>query len=587
MGITTYSYNSRPSGRRNILPLLICVLFFVLDGTSATAQETVEIHKTRSSATIGGIKYYLHTVEKGQTLFAIAKFYGIDVNDLVIENPNAIDGIKPGQVLKIPFEKRKISAATVDTSNYFIHKVDPGQTLYSISRQYGVDVEKLKLLNPELKDGLKAGQMLKIPSNKPKPAGTVVKTTTPPENTSVLKNTSGNVPLLPADTSRLAADRLPQPVYPGEKKPVYNIAFFLPFHVAEASDLDLDKLIRGDIEFSNKTDVALRFYQGAVLALDSLKKEHFNAKVYVYDIDDSDSLNLVSLLKKPELKTMDLMIGPLYGSSFIPFSKFAKENGIAIVSPFTQVNKILFNNPYVCKVSPSLTLQIEQMAGFVVDSFATQNILLVNNGNTHEAAFYNAFKTTANKALLDKGFPAADSVKEIPGMGGAQAASAVMASLSAVKTNIVVLPSNNQSYVTEFIGKLNQAKDKHVILFGLQNWIGYDNLDPEYLNNLSLHTPANNFVDYSDPKVKQFIQAYRDKYLTEPENFSFVGFDITYFFLSTLQREGSGFLNTLPLNRQSCIETNFSFSQYPPDSGFENKFVYILKYQDFKLVKAN
>jgi ABC-type branched-subunit amino acid transport system substrate-binding protein len=59
---------------------------------------------------------------------------------------------------------------------------------------------------------------------------------------------------------------------------------------------------------------------------------------------------------------MDLIIGPLYGSSFMPVAKFAKENGIAIVSPFTQVNKILFENPYVCKVSPSITLQIEKMA---------------------------------------------------------------------------------------------------------------------------------------------------------------------------------------------------------------------------------
>lgn len=544
------------------------------------AQESTDIHKTRSSATIGGVKYYLHTVEKGQTLFAIAKFYGIDVNDLVIENPDAIDGIRPGQILKIPFEKKKpvVTATAVDSSNYIFHKVELGQTLYSISKQYNADVEKIKQLNPELKDGLKAGQTLKIPNNKPKPENTV--TAKVPEKAPVTNTTNtGN------STTTESADRstvITPTIYKGEKKEEYNIAFLLPFHAAEANAIELEKLVKGDAELPNKTTVALEFYEGALLAIDSLRKQHFNAKIFVYDIDDSDSLNLVNILKKPELAEMDLMIGPLYGSSFFPFSKFAKEHEIPIVSPFTQVNKILFNNPYVCKVSPSTTLQIEQMANFVVDTFHTQNIILVNNGNARELGFYNAFKTAANKGLIAKGHAPADSVKEVLGLGGIQNV------ISSSKTNVVVLPSNNQSYVTEFISKLNVMKEKNdIVLFGLQNWTGYDNLDLEYLNNLSLHTPANNFLDYENPAAKQFIKAYRERFKTEPENYAYQGFDVTYYFLNALQKNGESFLSTLPENKQNCIETNFSFSQFPSDSGFENRFVYILKYKDFKLVKAN
>ncbi|MCW3082910.1 MAG: hypothetical protein JWP12_276 [Bacteroidetes bacterium] len=573
--------------------MIFCTLLLVFNVAVSSAQESTEIHKTRSSATIGGIKYYLHTVEKGQTLFAIAKFYGIDVNDLVIENPDAIDGLKPGQILKIPFEKKKVTLATVDTSNYSMHKVEPGQTLYAITKQYGVDAEKLKLLNPELKDGLKAGQMLKIPSNKPKTETPVVVKTNEPKAPVTPGTVISSIPVtkLPAtavltstDNSNAPTDRIVTGTtdYKGEKKPSYNIAFFLPFHVNEANEMDLDKLVHGDIQFSNKTEVALQFYEGALLAIDSLKKLHFNAKVYVYDIDDSDSLNMLNILKKPELATMDLMIGPLYGYSFIPFSKYAKEHQIAIVSPFTQVNKILFNNPYVCKVASSTTLQIEQLAHYVVDTFHTQNIILVNSGMAKDAGLYNTFKATANKSLLEKGHSAADSVKEVVGLSGVQSM------LSATKTNIVILPSNNQSYVTEFIGKLNNMKEKHdIILCGLQNWTSYDNLDLEYLNNLSLRIPANNFVDYENAQSKQFIKNYRDKYKTEPENYSYQGFDITYYFMAALQNNGSGFLKTLSENKQQCMMTNFSFAQFPPDSGFENRFVYILKYQDYKLVKAN
>jgi LysM repeat protein len=134
-------------------------LYFAAVTSFAQEKESTEIHKTKSSATIGGINYYLHTVEKGQTLFAIAKFYKIEVNDLVIENPEAIDGLKPGQVLKIPIQKKKtVKSEVVDTSNCIVHVVEKGQTLYSITKQYNVTDDVLKKLNPELLNGLKTGQ---------------------------------------------------------------------------------------------------------------------------------------------------------------------------------------------------------------------------------------------------------------------------------------------------------------------------------------------------------------------------------------------------------------------------------------------
>ncbi|CAN5405333.1 LysM peptidoglycan-binding domain-containing protein [soil metagenome] len=558
-----------------ILLVVLCTISSTLITSVASAQEkeSAEVHKTRSSATINGQKYYLHTVEKGQTLFAIAKFYQRDVNDIVIDNPEAIDGIKPGQVLKIQIVKKKSTElSSNDTSNYILHKVEKSQTLYSISKQYGVSIEKLRALNPELKDGLKSDQLIKIPTVKP-----LI------EATSVVAEATDLTTILTA-TSVEATDRnsLGYKNYKGEKKEEYNIAFFLPFHADEANSMDVEKIIKGDIGYSNKTTVALQFYEGALLAIDSLKKEHLNAKIFVYDVDDKDSLHIVNILKKPELASMDLMIGPLYGSDFLPISNFAKEHEIAIVSPFTQGNKILFNNPYVSKVSPSITLQVEQMAHFVVDTFKTQNIILVNNSNIKEVSFFNAFKNTANAELLQAGIAKSDSVKIAYGLGNAQSM------LSTTRINVIVLPSNNQSYVTEFISQLNTYREKYkIVLFGLQNWMNYDNLDFEYLNNLSLHIPSNTFIDYQNIPTQNFIKTYRDKYKTEPENYVFQGYDITLSFISFLQKDGSGFLKNLAENKFLGLSNNYQFSQFPADGGFENKFVYILKYQDYQLIKAN
>jgi len=562
-------------------------LYLVLCAGSSFAQEkeSTEIHKTKSSATIGGINYYLHTVEKGQTLFAIAKFYKIEVNDLVIENPEAIDGLKPGQVLKIPIQKKKtVKSEVVDTSNCIVHIVEKGQTLYSITKQYNVSDDVLKKLNPELFNGLKTGQKILIPSNKPKAEPTAVVLTTNTTSSTLNSNLKEVVTVTNNIQKLEAADRVSAShTYKGELKDEYNVAFFLPFHADEANAIEMEALLKGEAQFPNKTNVALQFYEGAMLAIDSLKKLKLNAKIFVFDVDDRDSLNMLSLLKKPELLEMDLIIGPLYGSSFMPVAKFAKENGIAIVSPFTQVNKILFENPYVCKVSPSITLQIEKMAGYVVDSFQTQNIVLVNGGGlAKDLSFYNSFKKTANDLLFQRGAPRADSIKEAKGLAGLQLM------LSTTKVNVVVLPSSNQSFVTDFISKLYSMRDKYkIVLFGLQSWINYDNLDYEYLNGISLHIPSNHFIDYDNITTQDFVNSYRDKFKTEPELFSFQGFDVTYFFLNALKQNGSGLLNNLTQLKYTGIESNYEFSQFPVDSGFENKHVFIVKYQDYKLVKAN
>jgi LysM repeat protein/ABC-type branched-subunit amino acid transport system substrate-binding protein len=550
---------------------VLCTLCFVLFTSISFSQEKnqIEIKKSNTIEKINGVKYYMHTVEKGQTLFAIAKSYDISLNDIVLENPEAIDGIQPGQILKIPTKKpkKKDIVVTPEGGDYIVYKVEAGQTLYSIAKQYKTTVEKIKSLNPELQDGLKGGQMLKIPATKEQ------------VESSKTEKTKATTTVSEMDSDMDSTHSTP---YAGKIKEEYNIAFFLPFHANEANELSTEKIIKGDEKLPAKSEIALPFYEGAMLAIDSLKRSGLKAKIFIYDIDDSDSLNIVGLLKRPELKEMNLMIGPLYGSSFMPIAKFAKEHSIPIVSPFTQINKILFDNLYVCKVLPSSAMQIELMANYVVDSFRTQNLILLNNGNPKEVTFYNAFKKAGNKALKKAGGAAVDTLRE------AKSLNVIESMLNPSKTNVVVLPSNNQSYVTEFISKLNKAPDKNkIVVFGLQSWLNFDNLDFEYLNKLAVHIPSNNFIDYRDLSTKNFVRAYRDKFRTEPELYAFQGYDITSYFISLLQKYGSGFLNNIVDDKNKGIEIDFNFMQYPMESGFENKFVYILKYEDYKLVKAN
>jgi len=557
---------------------LITIYYLLFTVSQSFAQEEL---KSKKIETIDGKKYYIHTVEKGQTLYAISKEYAVSVNDIIIENPEAIDGISPGETLKIPFAKapKQKSLSKVDSSKYIFHKVEPKQTLYSISKMYSVSIETLNTINPELKDGLKVGQIIKIPSDKK-----VVKD----EKKKIVQEEKKPVDEISkkpaAEQSKVKVNEIAEDTIKAFKNE-YNIAFFLPFHLDENDPAMIDSLSQDESKISSKTKLALEFYEGAMISVDSLKKEGFKTKIFVYDLDDSDSLKLQSLSKNKELLSMDLMIGPIYSNSFIEIANFAHKHKVAIVSPLSQMNKILLSNPYASKASSSTTSQLEQMANFIVEKYRKKNVVVLNSTNIKELPYTTSFTKAYNDQLLK--YPSErDSVREVIYNG--KDFDGIGKNLSDTAMNIIIVPSNNQVYVTELLSKLNSVIDKHkIILFGMQSWTSFDNLDIEYLNNLSLHLPSNSYIDYDSEQVKVFAKKYRSQYKTDPSNYVYQGFDVTYFYLNALKKFGSRFEKKLPDLNEKGIQIAFNFYQTTVESGYENRFCYILMYQDYKLVDAS
>ncbi len=152
--------------------LFVCLLTMLLSlgYFSTTAQE---IEKSEAVETINGKQYYIHSVEAGQTLYALSNLYDVPVDELVFENPDAADGLSIGELLRIPLVSRE-KIITDDLRKgefrYIFHIVKKGQTLYGISRIYSISVDDLKKANPGWEEGLKPGQYLKIPMKPEEPA---------------------------------------------------------------------------------------------------------------------------------------------------------------------------------------------------------------------------------------------------------------------------------------------------------------------------------------------------------------------------------------------------------------------------------
>lgn len=140
--------------------LMICLaaIFFSLDAVSAPKLPIVEI--------LGG-NYYMYEVKKGDSLFAISRDYGWDYEQLRKLNPKAVSPLEKGMKIYYPVSEKKDSGnnsddvETVDIeSTPLTHKIKRGETVYSISRMYGIPVERIFQLNAGSRDGIKEGDTL-------------------------------------------------------------------------------------------------------------------------------------------------------------------------------------------------------------------------------------------------------------------------------------------------------------------------------------------------------------------------------------------------------------------------------------------
>lgn len=113
---------------------------------------------------IDGTKYTVYTAVKGDTLYSLSKSYGVSVDDIIAANPVLSEGLKLGQTIKIPFKTETSKKAQKRSKRQFItHTVKKGETLYSLSRLYEISVNAITEDNDNIDPThLKVGQKIYI-----------------------------------------------------------------------------------------------------------------------------------------------------------------------------------------------------------------------------------------------------------------------------------------------------------------------------------------------------------------------------------------------------------------------------------------
>lgn len=138
------------------LVLAVSVILFL---ASADIFAQIVIERSKDKVIISGIQYYIHLVKKGETAYSIAKAYNVTLEELNRENPSAAAGLKEGQSLKIPVREAapesplpgpagEQTATPRDESRFYYHRIQPGQTVYSLSKLYDLTEEDILEANP-------------------------------------------------------------------------------------------------------------------------------------------------------------------------------------------------------------------------------------------------------------------------------------------------------------------------------------------------------------------------------------------------------------------------------------------------------
>jgi ABC-type branched-subunit amino acid transport system substrate-binding protein len=364
----------------------------------------------------------------------------------------------------------------------------------------------------------------------------------------------------------------------GVLKQTYEVAVLLPFLT--------DRYLNNEIPKQAKT--ALDFYAGVSMAFKALESEGVSLNVQVLDTN-ADSSRIGTLMRRQEVTDADIIIGGVTKDVTKQMAQYAAKNKKIMVSPFQPRTDLVTQNPYYVQVTPSLNTHFQNMLEYIHNRFGTSaNVILLSNSNNFTVQRFEAAQS-ANKLSLG-------ASARLPEYVGTTAISDAL-----VKgTNIVIMPTMDESYVVSTLRSLSQYGGNNFYVFGMPQWYDFTKLEPEVAQKLNVHITTDYFMDLEDAKVKQFLRDYVNRYGIFPPENAVKGYDVMLYFGRLLQKHGTGMLGKLETSNAQTIATRYEFvPNFLPTAGgaekgaganiknLENRYVSILRYgeEGFERVK--
>ncbi|MEG3657081.1 LysM peptidoglycan-binding domain-containing protein [Arenibacter palladensis] len=505
------------SGQELLLPKML--------GSSIEGQETQ--------------LYNSYTVPAKQTFYSLEKKFGLTANEIIALNPEIKErgGLKEGMVLRIP--AKKLETGEVNIENYNFYEVKPKQTEFSLTRKFGVTYKELLELNPELKDGLKAGMVLKLP--KAQTGNFDVK----------------NALILDKINLRDSINILNRP----------KLVFLLPFRL-DRLDLNDNAATKSAIENRKDVKYSLGLYSGAMVALDSIAKLGISVDVKTYDTQ-LDMNRTKGILQKENLNGVSAIFGPLETQSLKEVALQASEYGVPVVAPLTDKSDLSLNNVFFAL--PSEKVMEEHMMTYVEGLRTKENVIIIadQKNKPTESALLMKFPGAKIVALKEDRTVDIDKISKI---------------LSQETENWVFLETDQANVVYHVGSLLNSliSKEIGIRLFTTDKNKAFDSevVSYSHLSNLRFTYPSAS----REVGENSFVKLYRKKYGADPDTYAVRGFDLTYDLLLKLAYKNDLVSASKLVGETEYVGNKFNFNK-DISSGYFNRASYILGYENMNIIE--
>ena len=472
-----------------------------------------------------------HVVLPREGWFGISRKYNVTIEDLKRLNPG-IEDLQPGMVVKIR-NGDVTKVVDVEGNLFEYYQVQPQETLFSITRRFGISRDSLVSINPALADGLKAGMVLKVPNLKSTEVEEYAESAT-------------------VNLERRITNFAPK-----------NLVVMLPFNKHKIVETDTSSNTAERIRRDQVMQLSLDFYSGVLMAVDSAKAMGISSNVTFLDTrGDTGQVNV--LLNTHNFNNVDVVIGPLLQATVETAARGLQNRNIPVVSPLNNREGGSFDN--FLHTVPTDEMLTDAMISYISENSQGKNLIIIADGGAAE-----------KRRKLAAAFPGARMVT--PGEGGNLSPAAMAGALDSSRPNWVILESSRIGVLSNATSYLNSVADSHrVTLFTTDKNRSFESdiLSNNHLAKLNFHYPS---VDRAfDPvENRNFIKKYEEKYGITPNRFAVRGFDVTYDILLRLASAEDLYAAINEEGTTQYVENKFDYD-HRSSGGYLNKAIYIMSY---------
>ena len=592
--------------------LKLLFLFLLLWSCGQVLGQGTAVTKSNDIVVIRGKSYYLHTVQPGQTLYSICKAYGANIDEVKSLNDKKDNALSLYEVLKVPYTDPFVQ----QDDKFYYHKVVKGETFYSIARLYKIKPKRLLKFNEGYAQNhpLAVGAVVKLPLaeidlsvlGEEEIEASVgkkqeIRPVRPVRNESVKKVEEASVtdilqdalmqknekteqePEKETTTVIGATDKMEIPDYISEVvmpvDPFVKVALLLPFS-AKDYPVFVDTLVeKMPVQISARSEQFISFYEGVLLAVDSLKNQGYKVNLKVFDTERSAE-KMYTMVDEIDRFHPDLIIGPVYGSVYKALMDDLTNKNIPVIYPLSSRSEEFGVYPDFIQVNPSMKALTVAMSDWLREEAEEANLVCLNlTGNevSHsDLEDIRLFKEYMHRIGSMNFYDWNTSAVPLDGL---------RLQLLPDRENIIILPTTKEAEVSKILPVLSALTDGYrITVVGFPEWQAFTSVDHETYFKLNTKIFTYSYVDNTTEPAKRFALKYRKYFYTEPNNLAYKAFDMSLYFIELAAKYRDRTLDALEFYPRNGDFSRFYFQKMEGQAGKENQGFYIVNFgSDYRL----